>query len=46
MGIRDFELLKVVGQGGFGKVFLAKKVSGHDVGSIFAIKVLQKDQVI
>ncbi|KAF0690328.1 Aste57867_18259 [Aphanomyces stellatus] len=44
--IKDFELLKVVGQGGFGKVFMATKVTGQDAGKAYAIKVLQKDQVV
>ncbi|RQM25715.1 hypothetical protein B5M09_004305 [Aphanomyces astaci] len=46
ISIKDFELLKVVGQGGFGKVFMGRKVSGPDSGQVYAIKVLQKDQVV
>ncbi|RHY34564.1 hypothetical protein DYB32_000851 [Aphanomyces invadans] len=46
ISIKDFDLLKVVGQGGFGKVFMGKKVSGPDSGEVYAIKVLQKDQVV
>ncbi|KDO28962.1 AGC protein kinase [Saprolegnia parasitica CBS 223.65] len=46
ISIKDFELLKVVGQGGFGKVFLGKKIAGENTGEIYAIKVLQKDQVL
>ncbi|ELT94418.1 hypothetical protein CAPTEDRAFT_229226 [Capitella teleta] len=37
-----FELLKVLGQGSFGKVFLVRKVKGDDVGNLYAMKVLKK----
>ncbi|XP_052798812.1 ribosomal protein S6 kinase beta-1-like isoform X1 [Mya arenaria] len=38
----DFELLKVLGKGGYGKVFQVRKVSGQAKGKIFAMKVLKK----
>lgn len=38
----DFELLKVLGQGSFGKVFLVRKLTGHDAGTLYAMKVLRK----
>ncbi|XP_037081808.1 ribosomal protein S6 kinase 2 beta-like [Pollicipes pollicipes] len=37
-----FELLKVLGQGSFGKVFLVRKITGSDVGTLYAMKVLKK----
>ena len=37
-----FELLKVLGQGSFGKVFLVRKVKGRDQGRLYAMKVLKK----
>jgi len=37
-----FELLKVLGQGSFGKVFMVRKVVGPDAGTIYAMKVLKK----
>ncbi|XP_043928210.1 ribosomal protein S6 kinase alpha-3 [Protopterus annectens] len=37
-----FELLKVLGQGSFGKVFLVRKISGLDAGQLYAMKVLKK----
>ena len=43
MKVEDFELLKVVGRGSFGKVYLAKK---KDTGNIYAIKTLKKDFII
>jgi p90 ribosomal S6 kinase len=39
---KDFELLRVLGQGSFGKVFLVRKVRGYDVGTLYAMKVLKK----
>ncbi|XP_066953718.1 ribosomal protein S6 kinase alpha-2 isoform X2 [Macrobrachium rosenbergii] len=38
----QFELLKVLGQGSFGKVFLVRKISGQDAGTLYAMKVLKK----
>ncbi|XP_063201980.1 ribosomal protein S6 kinase alpha-6 isoform X1 [Chroicocephalus ridibundus] len=38
----QFELLKVLGQGSFGKVFLVRKIIGPDAGQLYAMKVLKK----
>ncbi|XP_042189510.1 ribosomal protein S6 kinase alpha-2 isoform X2 [Callorhinchus milii] len=38
----QFELLKVLGQGSYGKVFLVKKIKGSDAGQLYAMKVLKK----
>lgn len=38
----QFELLKVLGQGSYGKVFLVKKIIGNDKGCLYAMKVLKK----
>ncbi|XP_071869058.1 ribosomal protein S6 kinase beta-1 [Bombus fervidus] len=45
-GPQDFELCKILGEGGYGKVFQVKKVTGKDKGSIFAMKVLRKASII
>uniref|UniRef100_A0A8C9NPD9 Ribosomal protein S6 kinase n=1 Tax=Serinus canaria TaxID=9135 RepID=A0A8C9NPD9_SERCA len=37
----QFELLKVLGQGSFGKVFLVKKISGSDARQLYAMKVIR-----
>lgn len=37
-----FMLLKVLGQGSFGKVFLVRKIVGKDAGTLYAMKVLKK----
>lgn len=41
----DFELLKVLGTGAYGKVFLVRKLTGHDKGKLYAMKVLRKEIV-
>ncbi|XP_066550535.1 ribosomal protein S6 kinase alpha-5 isoform X2 [Amia ocellicauda] len=46
VGIENFELLKVLGTGAYGKVFLVRKVSGHDTGKLYAMKVLKKATII
>ncbi|MDP2434668.1 MAG: protein kinase [archaeon] len=43
VGPNDFELLKVVGRGNFGKVLQVRK---KDTGRIYAMKVLQKSDII
>lgn len=35
----QFELLKVLGEGSFGKVFLVRKIVGKDAGVLYAMKV-------
>lgn len=46
VGIENFELLKVLGTGAYGKVFLVRKVSGHDSGQLYAMKVLKKATIV
>ena len=46
LGPQDFELKKVLGKGGYGKVFQVKKVTGNDAGSYFAMKVLKKASIV
>jgi serum/glucocorticoid-regulated kinase 2 len=41
--VDDFTLLKMVGRGGFGKVYLARKV---DDGQVFAMKILKKSHIL
>ncbi|KAI8102271.1 hypothetical protein M9435_005877 [Picochlorum sp. BPE23] len=43
LGPDDFELLRVVGQGAFGKVFQVRKTG---TGEIFAMKVMKKDRIL
>jgi len=40
--VNQFELLRVLGQGSFGKVFLVRKIYGKDAGTLYAMKVLRK----
>jgi serine/threonine protein kinase len=43
ISINDFKLLKVIGRGSFGKVYLVRK---KDSGQPYALKILKKDQLI
>lgn len=43
IGLEDFDLLKVIGKGSFGKVFQVRK---KDNGQIYAMKVLNKKAII
>ncbi|KAG9510063.1 Ribosomal protein S6 kinase beta-1, partial [Fragariocoptes setiger] len=45
-GTKDFELLRVLGKGGYGKVFQVKKGTGPDQGKVFAMKVLRKAKIV
>ncbi|XP_046390365.1 ribosomal protein S6 kinase beta-1 [Ischnura elegans] len=45
-GPQDFELRKVLGKGGYGKVFQVRKVTGQDANTIFAMKVLRKASIV
>ncbi|CAJ0949131.1 unnamed protein product, partial [Mesorhabditis belari] len=42
----NFALLRVLGKGAYGKVYLVRKVGGKDHGTVYAMKVLRKTRVI
>ncbi|CAG9790178.1 unnamed protein product [Diatraea saccharalis] len=44
--ISHFDLLKVLGTGAYGKVFLVRKRCGVDVGKLYAMKVLKKASIV
>ena len=46
VGPQDFELRKVLGKGGYGKVFQVRKTTGTDAGKVFAMKVLKKATIV
>ncbi|XP_035690788.1 ribosomal protein S6 kinase beta-1-like [Branchiostoma floridae] len=46
VGPEHFQLLKVLGKGGYGKVFQVKKTQGGNQGNIFAMKVLKKASIV
>uniref|UniRef100_A0A3Q2NZW3 non-specific serine/threonine protein kinase n=1 Tax=Fundulus heteroclitus TaxID=8078 RepID=A0A3Q2NZW3_FUNHE len=46
VGMENFELLKVLGTGAYGKVFLVRKNTGHDEGQLYAMKVLKKAAIV
>lgn len=43
LGPQDFEILKVVGQGAFGKVF---QVRQRGTGKVYAMKVMRKERIL
>ncbi|KAL6503802.1 Serine/threonine-protein kinase AtPK2/AtPK19 [Orobanche gracilis] len=43
VGLEDFEVLKLVGQGAFGKVYQVRKTGSSE---IFAMKVMRKDKIM
>lgn len=43
--VEDFELLKVVGKGAFGKVMLVRRNDGLHIGEVYAMKVLKKSVI-
>ena len=44
--LHDFEIRRVLGTGGFGKVFLVSKTSGAQKGKFYAMKVLKKAVIV
>ncbi|XP_015987818.1 ribosomal protein S6 kinase beta-2 isoform X3 [Rousettus aegyptiacus] len=46
IGPHCFELLRVLGKGGYGKVFQVRKVQGSNLGKIYAMKVLRKAKIV
>lgn len=45
LSVADFDLLKVVGKGAFGKVMLVRKRANKGAGQIYAMKVLKKSVI-
>ncbi|KAJ9544664.1 hypothetical protein OSB04_024371 [Centaurea solstitialis] len=43
VGIEDFEVMRVVGRGAFGKVYQVRK---RDTSDIYAMKVVRKDKIL
>lgn len=41
----NFEFLKLLGTGAYGRVYLVKKIDGIDKGQLYAMKVLEKKKV-
>jgi len=44
--VDDFELLRVIGKGSFGKVFMVRKRGGRDDGAVYAMKALRKEVLL
>lgn len=45
LSINDFHIIKVLGKGSFGKVFLVR-TSGPSFANVYAMKVLHKSEVV
>ena len=43
ISVEDFELIKVIGRGGFSRVILCRK---KDTGRLYAMKILKKSKLI
>ena len=43
---KDFKILKTIGEGAFGKVFLAQRADDKSGQSLYAIKVLSKEMIL
>ncbi|XP_013115058.2 chromosomal serine/threonine-protein kinase JIL-1 [Stomoxys calcitrans] len=46
VNLSHFQLIRVLGTGAYGKVFLVRKIDGSDKGQLYAMKVLKKDTVV
>jgi len=46
IGPHCFQLLKVLGKGGYGKVFQVRKMTDPEKGGVFAMKVLKKASIV
>lgn len=44
--ISHFDVIKVLGTGAYGKVFLVRKKGGRDDGHLYAMKVLKKVTIV
>jgi len=43
IAVQDFDLIKVIGRGGFSRVILCRK---KDTGRLYAMKILKKSKII
>ncbi|CAB3410761.1 unnamed protein product [Caenorhabditis bovis] len=46
VSMENFALLRVLGKGAYGKVYLVRKIGGKDHNSVYAMKVLRKTRVL
>ncbi|XP_022214559.2 chromosomal serine/threonine-protein kinase JIL-1-like [Drosophila obscura] len=46
VGPNDFQLLKLLGIGAFGRVFLVRKLTHTDAGKLYAMKIVNKTAVL
>ncbi|XP_017101390.2 chromosomal serine/threonine-protein kinase JIL-1 [Drosophila bipectinata] len=46
VSLNDFKIVRVLGTGAYGRVFLVRKLTRHDAGKLYAMKVLNKITVV
>ncbi|XP_030386320.1 chromosomal serine/threonine-protein kinase JIL-1 [Scaptodrosophila lebanonensis] len=46
VSLNDFKIIRVLGTGAYGRVFLVRKLTRHDAGRLYAMKVLNKITVV
>nr|KAG5714594.1 hypothetical protein BaRGS_007040 [Batillaria attramentaria] len=46
VSMEDFDLLRVLGTGAYGKVFMVRKKGGSDDGKLYALKQLKKASIV
>ncbi|KAI6241300.1 Ribosomal protein S6 kinase [Aphelenchoides fujianensis] len=46
VSMQDFALIRVLGKGAYGKVFLVKKIGGPDSNRFYAMKVIKKERLV
>ncbi|KPU78610.1 uncharacterized protein Dana_GF10552, isoform C [Drosophila ananassae] len=46
VSLNDFKIIRVLGTGAYGRVFLVRKLTRHDAGKLYAMKVLNKITVV
>ncbi|XP_022216069.2 chromosomal serine/threonine-protein kinase JIL-1-like [Drosophila obscura] len=46
VGLKDFEILCVLGFGSYGSVYLVRKLMGTDMGALYAMKAIKKIKVL
>lgn len=46
VSLQDFEIVSLIGKGSFGEVFLVLKKDGVDKGTAYAMKAMNKQEII
>lgn len=46
VNVSHFDLITMIGHGGYGKVYLSRKIGGRDDKVLYAIKVQKKRKIV